>query len=1444
MSFKNEICFFDYLIGTLSTAYKGSLKSLICKDFCIKADDNRVVFSGKIISLPEGKTEACLIEAGNEIERVEILDGAFELFTTKEIFETAPSLQIDIVQQGRHIGTFLLKRESHHGNFISAVELSRDLEGINLRRLNESVQDKPGLREKSEKIISNIASTKRDWASLSEEIALFMHDLFWHSKSAFDLWLEIALRIMIRAAEFTGKTEKGKLLRNLISIAEWILEKEGDKENKKRWLSIWTEGIVSSAIEPGGYSRYLLKLAPSLKGLVSDALIKKFNQFTFNAIKEYLNSYPVIDKEVLDQVNASLTLKDSDLFMLFSKEYKEQNLFILENSLLYGVETEDKLYRSISPYLEGIPLKIILETLIKALKTDNLNAADLIFEEFFKLLKESDKEDIELVKGELKRLFSLISERGLIEFFGKIITGLNILDAEIRSEILLSEYLFETIKQSGNQTLVERYIKEITSVIIPPPHFTGISSDTWAPEFNKNHPLMLSKYMRILANSTHHHKPVLLHVISNLTITGTFIPDEMLFQREVSRFLNSPAPKAEYLLSYILLKRLPVFFNEIGASGRLRDLSTEIDSWGDDPLLYFLRKQIHVNASRENINLTKAILLCWITGNIEPVSGFLPDEIRNSIDNSLVSRYRDVARKILSHLGVLSGNMELDFKRLSLLDLESQPVDIKTDEEKKLFLLIRIYQELLNKYNPYAFKGIHPASFDKEIPRVVNRLRRLKETILSPVETRPEESLYFKRHIAFGIPSVIGSYHEAKFDAFKEIIREENWLRLITEDFIQSGEKNPSLSFDTTISIIDALLNLLEITGLPNIKMREYSTVLRFNHLEKDQIADVIRMIQHELTWHVEVLYREFHPHLKEVISLMPEEQIPKHLLRISPERDGRERKIADILIRDIISTVTGLDELDRLLNSALLWIESGKISTFSSTSVADQSDRYIYFFDRTNPDEAVRNAPQLGSKALNLILLKIKGLLVPEGFVLSSALTEKADTFFSSKEGIKILEEGLSYLEEKTGLRLGDGTRPLFLSVRSGSYISMPGILSSILYVGINDKTIEGFSKKTGSRWLALDSYRRFIEHYASVVLNIPEELIENEKKEFLSHTGIDDLSMTSEDMLYDLIDRLMGIIEREDKSIPADPFEQLIESVKAIYLSWQSPRAAGYRRAMGISHRWGTAVTVMQMIQGNAKTGGASVFFTRRPFTLEKGIYGEIRESATGDDIVYGRINNRPISKDASRKQTESLEETDPELFSYYEKIAKEVENSFGGLPQEVESAYVRVGDKPVIYILQSKRMEFSKGYSDRFHDICRMESNIVGRGIGVHGGALSGVVVLSSSPEIIKELKDKSGLPAILLRPETNTDDSTLMPLIEGLITSRGGATSHAAILAQKFDITAVVGCTDLVFHYDEEKPYITIGGERFYEGDQISLDGATGIIYSGVCSITEKRDAFEV
>jgi pyruvate,orthophosphate dikinase len=332
--------------------------------------------------------------------------------------------------------------------------------------------------------------------------------------------------------------------------------------------------------------------------------------------------------------------------------------------------------------------------------------------------------------------------------------------------------------------------------------------------------------------------------------------------------------------------------------------------------------------------------------------------------------------------------------------------------------------------------------------------------------------------------------------------------------------------------------------------------------------------------------------------------------------------------------------------------------------------------------------------------------------------------------------------------------------------------------------------------------------------------------------------------EQMDELVHGYKDLLTSKELSIPEDPLEQIKQSVSAIYRSWFDERAVQFRKAMNVSEHWGTAVTIIPMILANSKNSGASVFFTRKPDSFNKGVYGETRRMATGDDIVYGKLSSRPLARDQVTEENESLEQFDPELYRLHVDAAEKVEKAMGGIPQEVEAAYTsnEKGEKE-IYILQTKRMEFRRGYTEKFHDICRMESSIIGRGIGVHGGALSGVVTFSDSKEHIKKLSTDFDQPVILLRHETSTDDVTLMPEIDGIITSVGGATSHAAILAQKFDLTAVVGCSDMTIKTDDQgSKYALIGEFAVTEGTSISIDGASGIAYSGVCLLTVKEENY--
>ena len=327
-------------------------------------------------------------------------------------------------------------------------------------------------------------------------------------------------------------------------------------------------------------------------------------------------------------------------------------------------------------------------------------------------------------------------------------------------------------------------------------------------------------------------------------------------------------------------------------------------------------------------------------------------------------------------------------------------------------------------------------------------------------------------------------------------------------------------------------------------------------------------------------------------------------------------------------------------------------------------------------------------------------------------------------------------------------------------------------------------------------------------------------------------------------LVGLYLNELKLRGRGIPDDVYGQLQEAVKAVYGSWYGGKAVQFRKAMDISGQWGTSVTLMQMIYGNDRGAGASVFFTRKPFSYEKGVYGETRERSTGDDLVYGRYANRPLAREQALGSQKSLEETDPELFLLHEELAQEIEKAMGGLPQEVEATYITNPDgSRTIYVLQTRRMEFHRGFTRRFHDICSAQLDIIGRGIGVHGGAISGIATLSSSAERIRQLRSTSDLPVILLRTMTSTDDVSLMPEIDGLVTSVGGATSHAAILAQKFDLSAVVGCSALHIGSDAGgEAYARIGEHEVRDGSYISVDGSTGLVYSGLCMVTVETETY--
>jgi pyruvate,orthophosphate dikinase len=1461
MKEKIEICTLDYLIGTLATAYKGLVTSLIAKNFCITEEERVTVFKGTILSMPKDGYSASLVHTGIEIARAPIEDGYFELRAGSDSLRRTKNLQIDVIQKGKHIGTFLLRKEQSGGVFSSALELTEELEGINLRLLNESVKTKKGLLKKAEALIASIVSTKKDWRKLAAEINTFAKDVFWSDREAFHRWFSVFARFTVKACLNVHERFREKTILNLLSIIELPLEKEEDEVKLSALVGVWMEEIddyqIDLSLRHGQSMRVINMIHGRLPLIEAESLMKTL----LSSISTRIAKTPFISGRILSAFGSIPEAKDWRVLEKYSEEKVieiKEELDEIQRLLDSGKglqEIMDLVTRMDLEILDETPMiKRFFEVCGKNLAQFPARTLTPIFTEIFTQLGNLSSSAYRVALPYAHKLMNMLIELEKHETFIHLLSHLDSVLPNLRDDMVLDADIARSILNSKEVDLISQYGKTLKKIIVPPPRISGFSDETWAEITNPDHLRRLKSFLTIIGLDTQTFRDILIHLICNLSISGVFIPDEKIFQRDVSAYLNSGNRRVDYLFHYLLLKRFPVYYNEVGASGRIRDLTTEIDSWGNDPVIYFLRKQVHVNASNYDISIIKNIIRAWVFNEANLLVNTVPDEVYENLNSDLLSQYSSAIRPVFESLGIVKGR-EINFQRLlqtaeRLIEEELKSIDATDEVREKVKLICRIFREVKNKYALSRKHEEKKAGIEQELSGYLERLVSLKERAISTEKTSSEESLYFKRHIAFGIPSVIGSYHEPKFDAFGGMLKVEEEVRVHIENEISDIERrgrNCDLEDITEwINLLDAVNQLFKLYFIDNYQIDEIMTLMRTNRLHVSQIIDLLRGWQNELTWIVEVLFRTFHKSFIELLRIYPADDLPANLKRLNPGEESFVNKAADILMRDIISSILGLEELDRLLNSIIksltFNVASGPDSEVN-ISAMPEIRKDFFILDNLTSKEAMRMAPLLGSKAKNLVYLKNQGLPVPAGVVFPSLKTSTYQEYTESGEFKEALRDAVKDIEEKTKFKFGSPERPLFLSVRSGSYISMPGILSSILYCGMNEDTLQGFIVNTGNSWLAWDSYRRFIEHYATIAMRLDGGEFNEILQILLQEFGAESPQKTDAHQMEEIVKSYRTHISGKGCSIPDDVYEQLRHAVKGIYMSWFDERAIQFRDAMNISDHWGTAVTLMHMIHGNDMNAGASVFFTRKPLSLEKGIYGETREASTGDDIVYGKMMNRPIAEDQSTDMGESLEGIDRDLFLLHRDLGERVEDAMGGLPQEIEAAYVKEKGHRKVYILQTKRMEFHRGYTEKFHDICKMESSVIGRGIGVHGGAMSGVATFSHAPEYVKELKLESEEPVILLRQETSTDDVALMPEIDGILTAVGGATSHAAILSQKFGLTAVVGCSDIEFNgVSEGKPFAILGDYRIEEGASISIDGSTGLVYSGVCMLTVQKDDY--
>ncbi len=505
---------------------------------------------------------------------------------------------------------------------------------------------------------------------------------------------------------------------------------------------------------------------------------------------------------------------------------------------------------------------------------------------------------------------------------------------------------------------------------------------------------------------------------------------------------------------------------------------------------------------------------------------------------------------------------------------------------------------------------------------------------------------------------------------------------------------------------------------------------------------------------------------------------------------------------------------------------------------------KMVYLFEEGNAD--MRNL--LGGKGANLAEMTNLGLPIPQGFTVT---TEACTDYYNNGRAIsediqQQIFTALADLEKKQGKKFGDTENPLLVSVRSGARASMPGMMDTILNLGLNDVAVEGFAKKTGNPRFAYDSYRRFIQMFSDVVMEVPKSLFERVLDEIKAAKQVKfDMELTAED-LQEVIARFKAIYkDKMGEDFPQDPKVQLMEAVKAVFRSWDNERAIVYRRMNDIPGDWGTAVNVQAMVFGNmGETSGTGVAFTRNPSTGAKGIYGEYLINAQGEDVVAGIRTPQPITK---------LEQDLPECYKQFMEIAMKLEAHYRDM-QDMEFTIengklfflqTRNGKRTAQAALQIACDLVDEGMITPQEAVTRIEAKsldqllhptfdpealkageVIGQALPASPGAAAGKVYFTA--EDAKQAHEQ-GERVVLVRLETSPEDIEGMHASEGILTVRGGMTSHAAVVARGMGTCCVSGCGDIAINEDDK--VFELGGHTFHEGDYISLDGSTGKIYKG-------------
>lgn len=1034
------------------------------------------------------------------------------------------------------------------------------------------------------------------------------------------------------------------------------------------------------------------------------------------------------------------------------------------------------------------------------------------------------------------------------------------------------------VYETDDIDLINYFIDAVIDLGFQTPMISGVGND-WQIKVNVVHIQNIRTWLEVIELNPKGSIRLLSALIIHLSISGVFLKDTDLFPRDITRLLNSGLEPV-YNLAKQLTRLFPTFFNDIGAEGQLRDISTKIDeiTHRRDILIHFLRKQSHVESSNLIIGFMEATLYFWQTREKDRLRPFVPPNIFNQIDTRGV--FIDGVHQIVSHLEKKGMDLPDDYIAMTEEELKGMlagiPDTVDTDVQR-VQLAAAFYKLLHQKYRLDFFEMDHylaqlradafpdlerlkdalaEPDLHGKLSKLLDYLGLLKGLILSSKQYEIREDIYKKRHFTVDIPSMYGSYYELKFDALGLAYRIESLVNVLFEEMVESMDLS-LITKATFFQIYERLQLFNKALKLDGISSAELDNQMDFlaHSLEVrgftfTQYLDIYKGFSRSVENIRNDYFNNVHEqNLNNILSRKPIDEILAKYMPQNGEIDTENLKvrISEIFFRDRIATSLGLQQLDlfltRILNTIFLQSERLHKDELHQLLLYDPQRAMTAI---EGADDRISSVIYLGNKGLNLVKLNRLGLPVPPGFTITAEVFRFKEMIFNYPPAEENFREQvarqITALEKTTGKTLGDLYNPLLLSVRSGSAISQPGMMDTFLNVGINEEIATGMAARTGNTWFAWDNYRRFLQTHGmahGLLRNDFDAIINDFKQRFGTpyKKGFTGEQMKRIALTYKayVIDSGFDIVE--------DPLDQIHMAMRSVFGSWDSPKAKTYRSIMGISDDWGTAATVQSMVFGNiSQQSGTGVLFSHNPRwpgdTVR--LWGDFTVGNQGEDVVSGLVNTLPISifqQETEHRQTDqSLERDFPEIFAALEAWTNSLIDKEGWSPQEIEFTF----ENPTLaglYLLQTRDMamrERKKAVTFEPPGVIA-EERLLGHGIGVSGGAMSGRAVFSLE-EIDRWRDTEPDTSLILVRGDTVPDDIREIYAADGLLTARGGVTSHAAVVAHQLERTCVVGCGNLVCN--EEERNCLFDQVTVKSGEYISIDGQSGLIGQGFMKVKEE------